>query len=68
MLGKSHDIFLRVFSQYLKCIDKDEMEILIPLSHRGKFNAIYEKGKLNQHSVYSMKDILNDLKLPIKVS
>ncbi|KAL8598552.1 hypothetical protein ACOMHN_051340 [Nucella lapillus] len=53
--------------KYLKCIDKDEMEILIPLAHRGKFNAIYEKGKLNQNSVYSMKDILSDLKLPIKV-
>lgn len=53
--------------KYLKCIDKDEKEILIPLSHRGKFNAIYEKGKMNQHSVYSMKDILSDLKLPVKV-
>lgn len=53
--------------KYLKCIDKDEKDILVPLSHRGKFNAIYEKGKLNQHSVYSMKDILSDLKLPVKV-
>nr|KAG5711768.1 hypothetical protein BaRGS_023532 [Batillaria attramentaria] len=53
--------------KYLKCIDKDEKEILIPLSHRGKFNAIYEKGKLNQHSVYTMKDILSDLKLPVRV-
>ncbi|KAK7101300.1 hypothetical protein V1264_024097 [Littorina saxatilis] len=53
--------------KYLKCIDRDELEILIPLNHRGKFNAIYEKGHLNKHSVYSMKDILSDLKLPIKV-
>lgn len=54
--------------QYLKCVDGDQKEMLIPLSHGGKFNAIYEKGKLNKHSVYSMKDILSDLKLPIKVS
>lgn len=53
--------------KYLKCLDTDEKEIMISLSHTGKFNAIYEKGRPNQHSVYTMKDILSDLKLPIKV-
>ncbi|BFY99917.1 hypothetical protein BsWGS_02957 [Bradybaena similaris] len=54
---------------YLKCIDNDQQEILIPVTHKGKFSAIYERGRtrLNQNAVYSMKDILSDLDLPIKV-
>ncbi|KAH9519374.1 hypothetical protein Btru_075376 [Bulinus truncatus] len=51
---------------YLKCQTDDKCEILVPLNHRGKFNAIYEKGHLTQNSVYSMKDILSDLSLPVK--
>ncbi|XP_041358044.1 uncharacterized protein LOC121374958 [Gigantopelta aegis] len=52
--------------KYLKCLDSDQKEVLLPLSHSGKFNAIYERGHLNQNSVYRMKDIVCDLKLPIK--
>ncbi|CAG5117555.1 unnamed protein product [Candidula unifasciata] len=52
---------------YLKCMDHDLQEILIPITHKGKFSAIYERGRLNQNAVYSMKDILSDLGLPIKV-
>ena len=52
--------------KYLKCLNADQTEVLLPLSHRGKFNAIFERGHLNQNSVYSMKDIICDLKLPIK--
>ncbi|XP_046357895.2 uncharacterized protein LOC124136128 [Haliotis rufescens] len=52
--------------KYLKCIDTDQKEILVPLTKTGKFNALYEKGNLNKNSVYRMKDILSDLTLPIK--
>lgn len=52
--------------KYLKCIDNDQKEILVPLTKTGKFNALYEKGNLNKNSVYRMKDILSDLTLPIK--
>ncbi|CAL1539611.1 unnamed protein product [Lymnaea stagnalis] len=52
---------------YLKCLDRDQTEILVPLKHKGKFNAIYEKGHLTQNAVYNVKDILSDLSLPIKV-
>ncbi|RUS83351.1 hypothetical protein EGW08_008898 [Elysia chlorotica] len=52
---------------YLKCIDHDSLEILVPITHKGKFNAIYEKGKLTPNAVYSMKNILDDLSLPVMV-
>ncbi|XP_059149366.1 uncharacterized protein LOC131936411 [Physella acuta] len=52
---------------YLKCVDLDGVELMIPLTHKGKFNAIYEKGQVNLNAVYSVKDVLSDLTLPIKV-
>lgn len=52
---------------YLKCVDFDEKEILVPMSTRGKFNLVYDKGIKDGRSVYRMKDILTDLQLPLKV-
>ncbi|ESP03586.1 hypothetical protein LOTGIDRAFT_237593 [Lottia gigantea] len=54
--------------KYLNCITTtDQKEILIPLTTKGKFNAVYERGKLDCNSVYTMKDILSDLSLPVRV-
>ncbi|GFO47918.1 protein fam59a [Plakobranchus ocellatus] len=52
---------------YLKCLDHDDSEILVPFSHKGKFNSIYDRGKITANAVYSMKDILSELSLPIMV-
>jgi hypothetical protein len=53
--------------QYLKCVDTDGKEVLVPMSTRGKFNIIYEKGVKDGRAIYRMKDILTDLHLPLKV-
>ncbi|XP_045188813.2 uncharacterized protein LOC123546524 [Mercenaria mercenaria] len=52
---------------YLKCLDIDDKEVLVPMSTRGKFNIIYEKGVKDGRAIYRMKDILTDLHLPLKV-
>ena len=52
---------------YLKCEDKDGSEILIPVTTRGKFSIIYEKGNRDARAIYTMKDILSDLQFPVKV-
>ncbi|XP_005112654.1 uncharacterized protein LOC101855311 [Aplysia californica] len=67
MLRKKTTEWLLQEVTYLKCLDKEEVEILVPLSHRGKFNAIYKRGQISQNAVYSMKDVLSDLTLPVKV-
>ena len=33
----------------------------------GKFNAIYKRGQISQNAVYTMKDVISDLSLPVKV-
>lgn len=53
--------------KYLKCVDTDEMEILIPFTTRGRFNLVYEQGIKDIRTVYRMKDILSELELPLKV-
>lgn len=52
---------------YLKCVDIDEKEVLVPLTTKGKFSLVYEKGVKDGRTVYRMKDILSDLELPLKV-
>lgn len=52
---------------YLKCVDTDDKEILVPMTTRGKFNLVYDKGIKDGRSVYRFKDILTDLQLPLKV-
>ncbi|XP_046547600.1 uncharacterized protein LOC124257547 [Haliotis rubra] len=63
---KSKTEWITTEVKYLKCIDSDQQEILVPLTQRGKFNALYERGNLNKNSVYRMKDILSDVPLPVK--
>ncbi|KAK6188667.1 hypothetical protein SNE40_004800 [Patella caerulea] len=65
---KKHTQFTTYEVKYLKCITStDHKEVLIPLEHKGKFNALFEPGKYDDHPVYSMKDILSELTLPVKV-
>ncbi|KAH3694668.1 uncharacterized protein LOC127861885 [Dreissena polymorpha] len=52
---------------YLKCLDTDDTEVLVPLSTRGRFSLVYEKGVRDSRTVYRIKDILEDLQLPLKV-
>lgn len=53
--------------QYLKCIDCEDQEVLIPYSARGKFHPVYQSGNNDSKCVFRMKDILSDLTLPVKV-
>lgn len=53
--------------KYLKCVDTDQQEILIPLSTKGKFHPIYQTGNSDTSCVFRIKDILKDFTLPVKV-
>lgn len=60
--------YTTVEMKYLKCIDPtDDKEVLVPWSARGRFNLVYERGVKDMRTIYRMKDILSELKLPLKV-
>ena len=52
---------------YLKVIDKDDKEVLVPYTCRGRFNVIYDKGVNDSKAIYRIKDILAEFPLPVKV-
>ncbi|WAR24440.1 hypothetical protein MAR_038109 [Mya arenaria] len=52
---------------YMKCVDVDGTDVLIPFTTKGRFSVVYEKGIKDSRTVYRMKDILSDLQLPVKV-
>ena len=49
---------------YLKCVDLDGTEVLVPFSSKGRYSIVYEKGLTDVRAVYRMKDILSDLQTP----
>lgn len=53
--------------KYLKCVDKDQQEILVPLTTKGRFHPVYKIGNNDSRCVFRMKDILQDFSLPLKV-
>lgn len=52
--------------KYLKCIDSDRVEVLLPFTERGRFNVLYERGGKGLHPLYRVRDILSDFTLPVK--
>lgn len=67
LIRKKSKEYETVAINYLKCLDIDGEEVLIPLTTRGKFNIVYEHGVKDNRTVYRIKDILSDFKLPLKV-
>ena len=64
---KKKEEWTTVEIKYLKCLDIDEQEVLLPCSARGKFNIIYEKGATDSRCIFRLKDIISDFDLPLKV-
>ncbi|KAL4236897.1 hypothetical protein ACF0H5_005283 [Mactra antiquata] len=67
LLKKKSKEWTTVEMIYMKVIDTDNMEVLVPMTTRGKFNLVYEKGLKDVRTIYRMKDIVSDLDLPLKV-
>ncbi|KAL3870123.1 hypothetical protein ACJMK2_042734 [Sinanodonta woodiana] len=53
--------------KYLKCVDIDEKEVLLPFDAQGKFNAVYQKDLNDSRCVFRLKDIVSNFELPLKV-
>ncbi|XP_033737217.1 uncharacterized protein LOC117325232 [Pecten maximus] len=67
LVKKKSKNWTTVEEQYLKCLDKDEKEVMIPFKQKGKFNIIYEKGSKDSRCILHMKDIISNFSLPLKV-
>lgn len=64
---KSHVEYTTVEEKYLKCLDIENKEVLIPLTTKGKFNIVYLKGGNDGRTVFRIKDLIDDFSLPLKV-
>lgn len=67
LVKKKSKNWTTVEEQYLKCLDKDDKEVMIPFKQKGKFNIIYEKGSKDSRCILHMKDIVSNFSFPLKV-
>lgn len=64
---KKKEEWLTYEVKYLKCMDIDEKEVLIPFTSQGKFNIVYDKSCDDNRSVFRIKDLVSDFEFPLKV-